>query len=146
MPKLNMCLKNLEFIKCPYEHVVYMRKEGGEILIVAVYVDDLLVAGSDKLLIERSKEQVSCNFEMSNLGLLSYYLGIEVNQNKEYIELKQTRYAHKILEKVGMRNCNPTKCPMDPKEMLTKDEGGNNGRCDSVKSLIGGLCYLVHTS
>lgn len=143
--KLNSCLENLGFTKCPYEHAVYTRKEGGETLIIAVYVDDLLVTGSDKDLIEMFKEQMSSNFEMSNLGRLSYYLGIEVKQSEGYIELKQTGYARKILEKAGMNDCNPAKYPMDPKELLTKDEGGTAVDATQYKSLVGGLRYLVHT-
>lgn len=143
--KLNSCLENLGFTKCPYEHAVYTRKEGGETLIIAVYVDDLLVTGSDKALIKRFVEQMSSNFEMSNLGRLSYYLGIEVKQLEGYIELKQTGYARKILEKAGMNDCNPTKYPMDPKELLTKDEGGIAVDVTQYKSIVGGLRYLVHT-
>lgn len=51
--KLNSCFENLGFTKCPYKHAVYTRKEGGESLIIAVYVDDFLVTGSDNMLIER---------------------------------------------------------------------------------------------
>lgn len=143
--KLNSCLENLGFTKCPHEHAVYTRKEGGESLIIAVYVDDLLVTGSNNVLIERFKQQMNSNFEMSNLGKLSYYLGIEVKQAEGFIELRQTGYARKILDKAGMGGCNPTKYPMDPKEMLTKDEGGTMVDATQYKSLVGGLRYLVHT-
>lgn len=124
---------------------MYTRREGGESLIIAVYVDDLLVTGSDSKLIERFKQQMSSNFEMSNLGKLTYYLGIEVKQAEGFIELKQTGYARKLLEKAGMRGCNPTKYPMDPKETLTRDEGGETIDATQYKSLVGGLRYLVHT-
>ena len=60
-------------------------------------------------------------FEMSDLGKLSYYLGIEAKQGMGYIELKQTTYAKHILEKAGMAESNSTKYPMDPKECITKD-------------------------
>lgn len=63
-------------------------------------------------------------FEMTDLGKLSYYLGIKVEQGTNYIELKQSGYAKKILEKAGLSDCNPTKYPMDPKEQISKDEGG----------------------
>lgn len=55
---------------------------------------------------------------MSNLGKLSYYLGIEVEQGRDYIELKQMAYVKKVLEKAGMMGCNPTKYPMDPKDKV----------------------------
>lgn len=122
--KLNSFLVEIGFERCPYEHGVYTKRENGEVLIIAVYVDDLLVTGSNITVIEKFKKQMNSRFEMSDLGKLTYYLGIEVQQKEGYIELKQAGYARKILEKTGMSGCNPTKYPMDPKEQLTKDEGG----------------------
>lgn len=68
-----------------------------------------------------------------------------MQQGQGYIELKQTGYAKKILEKAGLRDCNPTKFPMDPKEQITKDEGGKSVNTTEFKSMVGGLRYLVHT-
>ena len=59
--------------------------------------------------------------------------------------MKQTRYARKILEKARMSECNPTKYPMDPKEHITKDEGGRQVDKTKYRSMVGGLRYLVHT-
>lgn len=143
--KLNRCLEELGFNRCPYEHAVYSKRVGGEVLIISVYVDDLLVTGTSKSVIEEFKAKMSGIFEMSDLGRLSYYLGIEVEQVAGYIELKQTSYAKKILEKAGLADCNPTKFPMDPKETLTKDENGKPVDSTLFKSLVGGLRYLVHT-
>lgn len=76
---------------------------------------------------------------MSSLGRLSYYMGIEAEQGKYYIELRHTSYAKKILEKAGMLGCNPTKYPMDPKENISKDEGGKPVDTTEFKSIVGGL-------
>lgn len=114
--KLNGFLENLGFKRCPSEHAVYTRKEREKSLIVAVYVDDLLVKGSDVSIIESFMRQINSEFEMSDLGRLSYYPGIEVKQGQDYIELKQSGYALRILEKAGLGACNSTKFPMDPKE------------------------------
>lgn len=72
---------------------------GKEVLIVGVYVDDLLVTGSNVTSINEFKEQMARNFDMSDLGKLTYYLGIEVEQGNGYIQLKQTGYTKKILNK-----------------------------------------------
>jgi hypothetical protein len=53
-------------------------------------------------------------FEMTDLGLLSYYLGIEVDQKNDYITVRQSGYARKVLGQFGMQDCNSTKVPMDP--------------------------------
>lgn len=137
--KLNSCLADLGFTRFPSEHAVYTRKEGEEGLVIAVYVDDLLITGSSKEMIERFKNEMSQKFEMTDLGKLSYYLGMEVEQGKGYIEIKQAGYAKKILERAGMAECNPTKYPMDPKEQISKNEGGQAVDSTMYKSLVGGL-------
>lgn len=143
--RLNKCLTDLGFTKCPFEHAVYVRRVGNEALIVGVYVDDLLVTGTTVSSIEKFKEQMGSQFEMSNLGHLNYYVGIEVDQKREYIELKQTAFAKKLLERAGMAECNPVKYPMELKMQLHKDENGEMVDSTLFKSLIGGLRYLVHT-
>ena len=66
------------FVKCTVEHGLYVKQEGaGDITIICLYVDDLLITGSDVKLIDRVKKQLSQEFEMTDLGLLTYFLGIE---------------------------------------------------------------------
>lgn len=93
--KLNRCLEEFGFVRCPVEHAVYTKREGDQILIVGMYVDDLLVTGTSVSTIQDFKAKMNSRFEMSDLGRLSYYLGIEVEQGAGYIELKQTAYAKK---------------------------------------------------
>lgn len=69
-------------------------------LIIGVYVDDLLRTGTKLSVIEEFKDQMTKRFEMINLGRLSYYLGIEVEQGPGYIELKQSAYARKSWRKL----------------------------------------------
>ena len=114
-------------------------------MIIAVYVDDILITGSSDEAIEVFKQQMGRFFEMTDLGKLSYYLGIEVDQGDGYIELKQSSYANNILEKAGLRDCNPSKYPMDPKEQISKDEKGKPVDSTMYKSIVGGLRYLVNT-
>lgn len=80
--KLNSCLESLGFKRCPSEHGVYIQKNGEEQLIVAVYVDDLLVTGNNITAIEGFKNQMRQKFEMTDMGKLSYYLGIEVERGE----------------------------------------------------------------
>lgn len=143
--KLNECLMNIGFVRCPYDQAVYTTKMGDDVLIVGVYVDDLLITGTSTCIIKEFKEQMASKFDMSDLGKLSYYLGIEVEQGKGYIQLKQSGYTKKIFEKAGMSDCNSTKYLMDPKEVLHKDEMGISVDATEFKSIIGGFRYLVHT-
>ncbi|KAI3739728.1 hypothetical protein L2E82_30139 [Cichorium intybus] len=88
---------------------------------------------------------MNAKFEMSDLGLLTYYLGIEVCQHEGKITLKQEAYAKNLLSKTRMLDCNPTKSPMEHKLKLRKDEEGESVNPTEYRSLVGGLRYLTHT-
>ena len=84
------------------------RGDGGkEELVVDVYVDDLIVTGARTEDINGFKHEMAAHFRMSDLGALSYYLGIEVRQGKEELTLGQSAYASKLLERSGMAECKP---------------------------------------
>lgn len=91
--KLDASLLTLGFARCPLEHGVYLRNTGDNQLLVGVYVDDLIISGSSTVEIEKFKEQMKELFKMSDLGLLSYYLGIEVSQGVNGITLCQAGYV-----------------------------------------------------
>ncbi|KAJ0828650.1 putative RNA-directed DNA polymerase [Helianthus annuus] len=143
--KLDEVLKDLGFNRCVHEQAVYKVHDPNFILIVGVYVDDLIVTGSNEVKILEFKKRMKTIFDMTDMGKLSYYLGIEVEQTKMGILLKQESYAKKILEVAGMATCNPTKFPMTPKKKVTKDEDGEDVDPTLYRKIIGSLRYLIHT-
>lgn len=143
--RLDRVLKDLGFTRCSQEQAVYKLHNSKFILIVGVYVDDLIVQGSSNNEVIRFKEKMQQMFKMTDLGRLTYYLGIEVRQNEKGIELLQAGYAKQILQSAGMWDCNPTKWPMDPKFILSKDEEGTPVNTTSYRRIVGCLRYLVHT-
>ncbi|KAJ9566785.1 LOW QUALITY PROTEIN: hypothetical protein OSB04_002751 [Centaurea solstitialis] len=143
--KLDNILKTLGFKKCALEQAVYTRISKESTLLIGVYVDDLIVTGSSKKEIETFKDQMKKKFEMSDLGLLAYYLGIEVTQKGGEISIKQTGYANKILSDTGMLDCNDAKIPMEPGLKLTKVTEERYVDTTEYRSIIGCLRYLLHT-
>ncbi|KAG6499559.1 hypothetical protein ZIOFF_039349 [Zingiber officinale] len=123
---------------------VYTRGEGEASILVGVYVDDLIVTGGSTEKINKFKQQMMTEFEMSDLGL-SYYLGIEVEQQKSRISLRQSAYAKKILSQFKMADCNATKHPMEPKTQLHKDLEGTPVDTTEYRCIVGCLRYLLHT-
>jgi len=108
------------FTRCESEHALYTwRAEHGQ-LVVSVYVDNLVITGASKE-IEAFKGQMKKTFHMSDLDLLTYYLGIEVEQRNDSITLCQSSYARKLLKRSGMDGCRPNKMPMEEKLKLSKD-------------------------
>jgi hypothetical protein len=124
---------------------LYRKKVKETVLIVDVYVDDLVITGSDSQAMDEFKRQMRSKFSMTDLGLLSYYLGIEVKQTDEGITLCQSGYASRILEKMGMANCNPTHIPMEPRLKLSKESKSEPVDSTEYKSVVGSLTYLLHT-
>jgi hypothetical protein len=79
--KLHTALSSLNFERSDHEHAIYTRRTASKPLVVGVYVDDLIIDGPVDTDIAKFKEEMCGQFQMSDLGLLSYYLGIEVCQH-----------------------------------------------------------------
>ncbi|XP_066373805.1 uncharacterized mitochondrial protein AtMg00810-like [Miscanthus floridulus] len=121
-----------------------MRRRGKEELVVDVYVDDLIINGARVEDIDSFKHEMVACFRMSDLGALSYYLGIEVRQGKETLTLDQSTYASKLLKRSGMAECKP--CVTLMEEWLKLTKSSTTARVDEIlyRSIVGGLRYLVH--
>lgn len=143
--KLDASLRNLGFVRSVSEHGVYMRGDGSARLLVGVYVDDLIIAGRSHKEVIGFKEEMKNLFRMSDLGALSYYLGIEVKQSKGGIKLQQSAYAKKLLEKAAMASCNSIEVPMETRLKLSKKSTSEPVDATFYRSIIGSLRYLVHT-
>ena len=143
--KLNTVLGSLGFVKCYKEPALYRKQEREHVLLVAVYVDDLLITGTSIDHILAFKKGMADNFEMSDVGKLTYYLGIEVVQHQKGITLRQERYAMKILSETGMKDCNATHIPMEPALKLSKALEEKGVDETEYRRHIGCLRYLLHT-
>ena len=143
--KLNKILVGLNFHRCSKEPSLYRRRDKMSLLLVVVYVDDLLVTGSPLTSIVKFKESMAAEFDMSDLGKLTYYLGIEVYQFDGGITLRQSRYASKLLEESGMGACNSSHVPMDFNVKLSKAPAEKSINETDYRRNIGCLRYLLHT-
>jgi len=126
-------------------HAVYRKGTGDSLLLIGVYVDDLIICGPNSQRIAEFKDQMKNTFSMSDLGLLSYYLGMEVKQEKGQITICQKAYAKKILEMLNMTRCNPVDTPMEQRVKLTTAKPGTELDSTRYRSVIGSLRYLVNT-
>jgi hypothetical protein len=125
----------------PYYHII-----GNGCLILVLYVDDLFLTDSERLIVE-CKRALTSEFEMKDLGMMHYFLGLEVWQQTDEIFLSQGKYTVEILKKFGMIDCKsmPTPMVMDLKKM--NDASTNSGVIDPhlYRQLIGSLMYMVNT-
>lgn len=82
---------------------------------------------------------------MKDMGVLRYFLGIEVDQTKQGIFLSQKKYVTDLLKHYGMKNCKPLKLPMDSHLKLTPEVGDPLPQAEEYQSLVGKLIYLTIT-
>jgi len=143
--KLDSTLKQMGFQQSPHEAAVYRRGKGGNALLVGVYVDDLVITGAKEAEVESFKEEMKATFQMSDLGLLSFYLGIEVHQDSSGISLRQTVYAKCIVELGGLTGCNPAHTPMEERLKLSRDSTAKEVDAMRYRRIVGRLRYLIHT-
>ncbi|KAG8487131.1 hypothetical protein CXB51_020677 [Gossypium anomalum] len=144
--RVDTYLSKLEFEKSVSEATLYVKKlEGKTLLIVSLYMDDLLMTGSKNELISEFKVQIQEVFEMTDFGVMTYFLSMEVNQSDQCIFISQHAFALKILNRFCMINCKIVSTPVAQGEKLTSS--GNQERVDEkeYRSLVGCLLYVTTT-
>ena len=143
--RINEHLLSIGFVKSLSEATLYVKHKEIFFLIVSLYVDDLLVTGDDIRLVEEFKQEMMQVFEMTDLGLMSYFLGIEIKQNEDDVFICKKKYAKEILKKIQMEECKAVSTPMNQKEKLSKEDGVDKVDEGYYRSLIGCLMYLTAT-
>ncbi|KAI5316393.1 hypothetical protein L3X38_036100 [Prunus dulcis] len=106
---------NEGFKKCPYEHTLFIKTaDGGKVLFVCLYVDDLMFTGNDEVMFKDFKRSMMIEFDMTDLGKIKYFLGIEVLQRPDGVFIGQRKYAQEVLNRFKMDQCNPVHNPVAP--------------------------------
>ncbi|RVW99438.1 putative mitochondrial protein [Vitis vinifera] len=94
---------------------------------------------------DKFKAEMEEVFEITDLGDMSYFLGMEVHQNQHEIFIYKQKHAKEILKKFKMEECKPTTTPMNQKEKFCKEDGAEKINEELYKSMIGCLMYLTTT-
>ncbi|KAJ4707148.1 Retrovirus-related Pol polyprotein from transposon TNT 1-94 [Melia azedarach] len=114
-------------------------------LIISMYVDDLLIIGSRIDDVNDFKQQLYQKFEMTDLGKMKFFLGLQVHQTAEGIFVSQQAYVINMLKKFRMQHCKPTSTPLIVNQKLTKFDGDTKADAFRYRSLVGSLLYLSAT-
>ena len=134
------------FKKSLSEATVYVKGENGtNILIVAIYVDDVVFTGNNENMMEDFKEDMMQKYEMSDLGLLHHFLRIGIVQEAEGIFIHQKKYAQTLLDKFGLKGCKSVATPLISNEKLIKDDGAEPADSNIYRRIVGSLLYLTAT-
>ena len=108
-----------------------------------MYVDDLLIAGSDLDVIEEFKEELCKHFQLSDSGVLRHFLGMKFDFEENGINLCQTASIKKVLCKFKMEDCNPVKYPMEKNLQMKLNDIPENNLNQPYRELLGSLMYIM---
>ncbi|KAD6119247.1 hypothetical protein E3N88_10518 [Mikania micrantha] len=134
------------FSKSSSEPTLYVKLvKDQDIMYVCLYVNDIVCTSSSRKLIHDFKEAMKAEFEMSDMGLLRYFLGLEVTQGKDGVFISQTQYALNLLKRFGMTQVNLESTPMNAGEKLQVNDESGRVNESYYRSMVGGLIYLTHT-
>ena len=143
--RIDAHLKKMGFKRSLNEATLYIKKDESYFVIISLYVDDLLVTGSNVEMLREFKKKMAEVFEMTDLGEMTLFLGMEIQQNKFEIFICQERYANKVLKKFAMENCKEIETPLAQNEKLCRDDGSHDVNAGIYRSLIGCSLYLTAT-
>ncbi|KAG6472491.1 hypothetical protein ZIOFF_069955 [Zingiber officinale] len=132
--------------KCYADYSLYVKRSENQVLLVSVYVDDLLITANSPSLITSFKDSVMKEFQMTDLGLMTYFLGMKVHQKKGVgTFVGQTKYCMDLLHKYEMNEAYPVVCPTVYKGAITSITGREKPDAAIYRGIVGSLIYLSHT-
>ncbi|KAI3763351.1 hypothetical protein L1987_53805 [Smallanthus sonchifolius] len=115
----------------------------GEILPVQIYVDDIIFGSTRKKLCKDFEILMHSKFEMSSMGELNFFLGLQVKQVPNGIFISQSKYVKSILERFKMVDCSAARTPMQVHHQLTPDKDGQDTDQHQYRAMIGSLMYVT---
>jgi hypothetical protein len=134
------------FEKCHNEHTLFTKtSKEGKILIVSLYVDDLIFTENDEAMFNEFKSSMVREFDMTDLGKMRYFLGIEIFQMADGTYISQRKYSLDVLKRFGMEESNSVKNPIVPGGKIFKDKDGVKVDTTFFKQVVGSLMYLTAT-
>jgi hypothetical protein len=122
---------------------LFLLRQGKDILIVQVYVDDIVFGGSSNSLVAMFADDMNREFEMSMMGELQFYLELQIKQSKEGTFVHQAKYTMDIVRKLKMEDSKAMVTPMSTTTALDADEEGEHMDQKEYRSMIGSLLYLT---
>ncbi|WVZ89710.1 hypothetical protein U9M48_036077 [Paspalum notatum var. saurae] len=144
--RLKSFLLKSGFVMGSVDKTLFLLSRGGDTLIVQIYVDDIIFSGSSHALVSSFAEQMSREFEISLMGELQFFLGLQIKQGLEGTFVHQAKYTRDILKKFNMGDSKPMTTPMSTNTALDADEDGEAVDQKEFRGMIGSLLYLTATS
>ncbi|GJW12178.1 retrovirus-related pol polyprotein from transposon TNT 1-94 [Tanacetum coccineum] len=140
---LSSFLISQDFSKGSVDPTLFIRRDGKELLLVQIYVDDIIFAASTPELCDLFSKIMCSKFKMSMMGKISFFLGLQISQNPRGIIINQSKYALESLKKYSFDSYDPVDTPMVEKSKLDEDKEGKAVDPSHYRGMIGTLLYLT---
>ena len=137
---LHKYLLENNFVQSDVDHCLYIKRDGGKLVVVLVWVDDLIIAASSDTLVRETKEMLKDRFHMKDLGRLTYFLGIHFEQGVGFVKMNQRTYLTKLLVRFEMSECKPRSTPSEQK---LEWDGEDFVDSRKYRELVGSLIYAM---
>ena len=143
--RIDSFLGSIDFKQCASDASMYVKMKDGKQVIIIIYVDDLVLTGDHEECIGQTQECLKTEFEMTDLGILHYFLGIEVWQTSVGIFMSQRKYATEILKTFGMMDSKSKSTPMESNCKLSQEDPSPMVDIRKYRQLVGSLIFLCNT-
>ncbi|KAL3523634.1 hypothetical protein ACH5RR_016468 [Cinchona calisaya] len=143
--KFRSTLLGFSFTQSQYDSSLFLQRTSKGLVILLVYVDDIVITGSDKDGISQIQTLLHSSFHMKDLGQLTYFLGLEVHHRPQGIFLNQQKYIQDLVDVAGLTNTTSVDTPMEINVKYRRDEGELLEDPTFYRKLVGSLIYLTIT-
>ncbi|GJT45085.1 retrovirus-related pol polyprotein from transposon TNT 1-94 [Tanacetum coccineum] len=128
------------------DNTLFTKKKSSNLIIVQIYVDDIILCSTCQEMCDEFAKIMHNEFEMSMMGELNFFLGLQIKQMEDGIFFNQSKYIKELLKKFGLEDSKPMKTPMSFDTKLTKDEDYELIVSIKYRDMIGSLLYLTASS
>ncbi|KAI3745001.1 hypothetical protein L1987_58101 [Smallanthus sonchifolius] len=132
-----------DFVRGKIDSTLFIKKSGGDYLLVQIYVDDIIFGSTNEGLCKEFEGVMKSKFEMYAMGELSFFLGLQVNQKEDGFFIHQSKYVKDILSRFKMEDCTSYDTPIPVNHKLNSDPEGKDVDCRLYRAMIGSLMYLT---
>ncbi|GJS77730.1 putative ribonuclease H-like domain-containing protein [Tanacetum coccineum] len=125
------------------DKTLFLKKDKHDIILVQVYVDDIIFGSTKKSWCDEFEALMKSRFQMSSMGELTFFLGLQVKQKEDGIFISQDKYVAEILKKFDFAHVKTASTPIETQKPLVKDEEASDVDVHLYRSMIGSLMYLT---
>lgn len=138
-------LPTLGFVQTIADSSLFVRHNGSTLVLLLLYVDDIIITGTDSNTVQQVIDQLSKEFDMKNLGILHFFLGLQVKHLADGLFISQSKYVIDILTKADMLGCKTCDSPCVENQKLTNEGSLPYKDPQHYRSMVGALQYLTFT-